>query len=191
MVSGSFDGTLRFWDATRRVPTLLGVGRHKADVRDMAISNDGRVAVSASGDQTIGIWDLRTGKLIRMLTGHNAEVASVALSSDGTILASAGYDGKLILWNMATGSEFVRLGRTGTRVAFSPKDALLATGGGPDLRVSLWDVDIQRWSDRACSTANRNLSAKEWLQYFGALPYRNMCPNLPSPNPENGDPSGQ
>jgi WD40 repeat protein len=87
----------------------------------------------------------------------------------------------VILWDLATGTELVRLGRQATRVAFSPKDSLLATGGGADRQVSVWNVDLRAWADRAGSMANRNLSLQEWRQYLGTIPYRAICPTRPLP----------
>jgi WD40 repeat protein len=181
LVSGSFDGTLRFWDASRPEPVLLGVGRHSGDIKDLAVSGDGRIAASGSRDRTVGVWDARTAASIHRLTSHDSEVSSVSLNADGTMLASAGDDGTVILWDLATGTELVRLGLRATRVAFSPRHPLLATAGS-DLQVGLWDVDLPAWAERAGSIANRELTAKEWQQFLGTLPYRSVLRDRPHPS---------
>ncbi len=39
--------------------TLTG---HSASVRGVALSGDGTIAVSASADKTLKVWDVRTGR---------------------------------------------------------------------------------------------------------------------------------
>jgi hypothetical protein len=46
----------------------------------------------------------------------------------------------------------------------------------------LWDADLDRWQQRACEIANRNLTRNEWNDLVGAdVPYRAVCPALPLP----------
>ncbi|MEK7753207.1 MAG: NB-ARC domain-containing protein, partial [Acidobacteriota bacterium] len=42
---------------------------HSADVRGVAVTPDGKRAVSASGDKTLKVWDLDTGRALRTLEG--------------------------------------------------------------------------------------------------------------------------
>ena len=44
---------------------------------------DGKRAVSASGDQTLKVWDLETGGVLHTLEGHSGFVSGVALTPDG------------------------------------------------------------------------------------------------------------
>ncbi|MTJ51786.1 WD40 repeat domain-containing protein, partial [Anabaena sp. UHCC 0253] len=55
--------------------TLTG---HNDSVRAVAITPDGKKAVSASDDNTLKVWDLDTGKELSTLTGHNSYVQAVA-----------------------------------------------------------------------------------------------------------------
>ena len=64
----------------KEIRTLHG---HGTGVLDLVLSGDGQRLFSASGDQTIKMWDVETGKEIRTLSGHNNAVLSLALSSDG------------------------------------------------------------------------------------------------------------
>ena len=62
----------------------------------------------ASGckDKSIKLWDARTGRLRRTLTGHTGRVESLAFSPDGRTLATGGGGGdtSIRLWDL-TGSK--------------------------------------------------------------------------------------
>ena len=71
----------------------------------MALSGDGRRAVSASWDQTLKVWDVETGRELRTLQGHTGVVNGVALSGDGRRAVSASADNTLKVWDVETGRE--------------------------------------------------------------------------------------
>eukprot|EP01059_Diplonema_ambulator_P031593 TRINITY_DN5856_c0_g1_i6.p1 TRINITY_DN5856_c0_g1~~TRINITY_DN5856_c0_g1_i6.p1 ORF type:complete len:127 (+),score=19.01 TRINITY_DN5856_c0_g1_i6:92-472(+) len=48
----------------------------------VVLSADGKKIVSGSGDGTIRVWDLETGKETLKLEGHTSDVYSVAMSGD-------------------------------------------------------------------------------------------------------------
>jgi WD40 repeat protein len=81
VVSGSWDETVRLWDAVTGVPlqTLKG---HSNTVRSVAFSPDGKVVVSGSWDKTVRLWDAVTGAPLQTLEGHSGSVTSVAFSPD-------------------------------------------------------------------------------------------------------------
>src|SRR5262249_18461474 len=65
-IKGS-DGELRLWDMTRlSVPRLLQ--GHNSYVGCAAVSPDGSILATGSGDQTIKLWDLATGAELATLT---------------------------------------------------------------------------------------------------------------------------
>ena len=41
--------------------------------------------------------------------------------------------------------------------------------------VELGPVIAQKWEDRACRIANRDLTEEEWQHYMGDLPYQATC----------------
>src|ERR1019366_5600569 len=51
----------------------------------MAICADGQRTVFSSGASEIHVRDLRSGHLMRSLTGYNGDILSLALSEDGRI----------------------------------------------------------------------------------------------------------
>ncbi|WP_193943576.1 trypsin-like peptidase domain-containing protein [Sphaerospermopsis aphanizomenoides] len=130
------------WSSSTLVNTLTG---HSELVYSVAFSPDGKTLASGSGDNTIKLWDVATGKSIATLTGHSNSVISVAFSPDGKTLASGSLDNTIKLWDVATGKSIATL--TGhsegvDSVAFSPDGKTLASSGSRDTTIKLWDVAI-------------------------------------------------
>jgi WD40 repeat protein len=143
-LSGGADGTLRLWDlaAGRELRVLVGAG---PEVRAVALSGDGRLALSASG-ATLKLWDATTGQELARLVGHTDAVKSVALSADGRRAVSGGDDRTLRVWDVLGRREVRRLtGHTRdlTGVAFAP-DSRHVLSGGRDQTLRLWDVQSGR-----------------------------------------------
>ncbi|MEG4200296.1 WD40 domain-containing protein [Microcoleus sp. Pol12A5] len=119
---------------------------YSSSVFSVAFSRDGKTLASASGDNTIKLWNLQTEKPIATLTGHSNPVSSVAISPDGTTLASASDDHTIKLWNPQTGKPIATL--TGhsnpvISVAISPDGKTLASGSA-DKTIKLWNLQTQK-----------------------------------------------
>ena len=70
----------------------------------MAVTPDGRQAISASGDSTLKVWDLASGAEVRTLQGHTDTVYGVAVTPDGRQAVSASDDSTLKVWDLASGA---------------------------------------------------------------------------------------
>jgi hypothetical protein len=85
-------------------PACLMVLRgHAGRVWAVALSADGRTAVSGSDDNTVRSWDLSTGRCTAVLEGHAGWVNAVALSADGRTAVSGSYDKTVRSWDLTTG----------------------------------------------------------------------------------------
>ena len=120
------------------------LGEHANSVIDVSFSPDGRMLASASGDNTVKLWDTDTGKVIKTLIGHTELVYSVSFSPNGKMLASASNDDTVKLWDTQTGEVIETLTGRHTDpvngVSFSPDGRMLASASG-DNTVKLWDTD--------------------------------------------------
>ncbi|MGA2986073.1 MAG: protein kinase [Terriglobia bacterium] len=76
---------------------------HASDVHSVALSVDGRWALSGSWD-SLRLWEVSSGKCLRTLEGHTDTVKSVALSGDGHWALSGSSDETLLLWEVSSGN---------------------------------------------------------------------------------------
>jgi WD40 repeat protein len=115
---------------------------HQESFWSLSFSADGKCLLSASDDDTIGVWDVGTGQLIARLVGHNADVLCAAMSPDGTRIASGGRDGYVRLWDTAHFDNVAQLGGHKDYIfslTWSPDGAQLISSSG-DSTVRIWDT---------------------------------------------------
>ena len=138
----------------RRRPIGQPLTGHKAEVKGVAFSPDGKTLASGScakpidkgacSQGEIRLWDVATRQQIGPpLAAHANLIYSVAFSPDGKTLASGSGDNNIILWNVATrqplGSPLTGHKAAVWSLAFSPDGKMLASGS-KDGTVILWDV---------------------------------------------------
>ena len=140
IVSGSYDDTLRIWDAESGAALQRLTGHEGGPVTSVAFSPDGRRIVSGSWDRTLRIWDAESGAELQRLMGHEGPVDSVAFSPDGRRIVSGSWDRTLRIWDAESGAELQRLtGHQGLvlSVAFSP-DGRRIVSGSDDNTLRTW-----------------------------------------------------
>ncbi len=140
LLSGSDDGTVRFYDAT--AGSLLRSVSLGNPVDALAVSPDGGLLAAGQPNGQVQIRQVVDGSLVRTLSGHTAGINDLAFSADGARLASASSDRKAIVWDVASGAMLRGFDHdlAVRAVAFSPADADLLATGGEDGRITLWNV---------------------------------------------------
>ncbi|CDF32724.1 WD40-repeat containing protein [Chondrus crispus] len=77
---------------------------HTGHVLSVAISGDGKRAISGSSDKSVRVWDVETGAQVGdALVGHTGYVFSVAISVDGRRVVSASDDKSVRVWDVERG----------------------------------------------------------------------------------------
>ncbi len=109
----------------------------------LALSRDGRTAVSVHENGTIIVWDIENKAVRHVLQGHDWSISGVAVSPDGKQAISGSIDGELNLWDIDQG-RLIRgwLGHErGTYgVVFTPDGRQAITGSG-DHTIKVWDAE--------------------------------------------------
>ncbi len=93
--------------AYRQLKTMTG---HTGWVRSIAVSKDGKRALTGSQDNTVRLWDLDKGVELKKFTGHMSWTWQVCFSPDEKqALSSGGVDGTLRLWDIDKGEEVKKI----------------------------------------------------------------------------------
>jgi small GTP-binding protein len=123
----------------REVRILKG---HNGAVNSVAISRDRRLAVSASLDSTLRVWDLATYKCLATLRGHIDDVWGVAISGDKRLAVSSSYDRTLRIWDLATYKCLAILkGHTQSIIGVAiSDDGKVAVSASLDSTLRVWDL---------------------------------------------------
>lgn len=159
-----------------RTPMLrIETGMHTAAIVRISVDRAGKFLVTASHDKTARVWELATGRLLRVLRvpigdGNEGKLYAAAISPDGNTIAAGGWasaDGlheSIYLFDRESGRLVRRL--TGLPIvvkhlAFSLDGSLLAaTHGGTNGRYALaaYSDGTIRW--------HRMTDGKEVLAFF-------------------------
>ena len=97
------DGQVTILD-TATDQTVAVLTAHTRQVQDLAYSPDSALLATAGIDDTVRIWDARTGQELRELD-HPDAVNNVAFSPDGKSLATFDFDGTIRIWDACTACQ--------------------------------------------------------------------------------------
>ncbi|HVX84870.1 MAG TPA: hypothetical protein VH253_08650 [Phycisphaerae bacterium] len=80
----------------------VNLNGHEDGISAAAFSADGKLLAAGSGDRTIIVWDVQTGKEVKRLEGHSAAITSLSFSPDGKYLVSSAAEPTIDLWDTKT-----------------------------------------------------------------------------------------
>jgi WD40 repeat protein len=144
--ASAITGELRIYTLTPSglpaAPPVAVVPAHKDLILDLAFSPDGKSLATCGYDRLIKLWDVASGKELRVLKDHSDAVYGLAFSPDGRLLASAAADRAVKVWDLATGTRLYTLGESTDwlyAAAWSPDGRHLAAAG-VDKSIRVWEV---------------------------------------------------
>jgi WD40 repeat protein len=151
LVTGGENGGVALWDWRDLAGPKLRTGGFDP-ITAVALSPDSSLIVTAQRSDPPGatVWDAKTGKMQKTLTGFSHAPTALHFTPDGTQLLTGGgglggrtgeflgetplysSSGEFTRWNMRTGTleKQVGLSDASPNCAFSPDGTLLATVGG-------------------------------------------------------------
>src|ERR687886_1049264 len=132
----------------------ITVQNNTAWVNAIAVSSNGQIAVTASGDRalkvkvpsadsTLKVWNLKWGSEMHPLIGHEHGVTDVAITPDGNKAISASRDRTLKGWDIRRGTQIHELKghkEWVSRVVITP-DGHRAVSSSGDKTLRIWDID--------------------------------------------------
>src|SRR5262249_5369627 len=138
----------------------------------VAFAADGKQAVTGggsvlldngTGEGSLRLWDLVTGKEIRRFKGHTKDVRRVVVSPDGKQLLSGSFDGTMRLWDVQTGKEIKHFDGPGNfveSVSFTPSGTMAVCSYGPRGAEAIYEADAR------CSLRLWDLATGKELKQF-------------------------
>ncbi|HEY8579210.1 MAG TPA: c-type cytochrome, partial [Beijerinckiaceae bacterium] len=137
---------------------------HGGPVRALAVTAEGRHAISGSFDTSAILWSLADGSALAVMRFHEGSVNAVAALPDGR-LVTAGEDGRVIFWS-ADGQDLVHA----TRVHGAPIVGLVASADGATLATAAWDGEARLLDARDGRTLRTLLGHKGNVNAVAFLP---------------------
>ena len=153
VISASGDKTLKVWELSTSSPpgsvlsdpgewqTLLG---HTSQVNTVAVTADGRLAVSGSSDKSLKVWDLERGVELRSLRGHADTVEKVVITPDGRRVVSASGDKTIRVWDIESGEQLHNLHGSQsiiTNLMLAPDGHRIISSSFEDQTIKIWDIE--------------------------------------------------
>ncbi|HEX8551313.1 MAG TPA: WD40 repeat domain-containing protein [Abditibacteriaceae bacterium] len=116
---------------------LLSAGEVSPDGNSLAVQLGTQPEPATFHGVGVGIYDLREGKLLRVLPGVGS--SHLVWAPDGKTVASVAYDSAITLWDAETGERGKVLATTATTAAWSLDGKTIASGGN-DGTIEIFDA---------------------------------------------------
>lgn len=142
ILTGGDGSTAILADFSSRHQKIELAESHSMGTDAMGFSPDSRRIVASAPNNTAGVWDAETGRLLFSLNGHRDLVVAATYSPDGATIATASADNTIKLWRAGDGGEIITIrGHRGavSHVAFSP-DGRRLVSASYDLTARFWDA---------------------------------------------------
>ena len=116
---------------------LYPEGDYRDGVERLALSPDGRRALTSDSEGSTRLWDVKTGNQVRALKVHTYNSLAVGFSPDSLNMITENLDGSATLLGVKRGNEIQHFAKA-SRPSFSLNGSRVLMGG------SVWDVKTGR-----------------------------------------------
>lgn len=133
----------------KRLSSCIG---HSSAVKAVTfIGEEGNKLASGSSDNSVKIWETKTGKCLKTLKGHQARIWDITSTLNGSLIASASGDGSIQIYNndnnnnnenVNKNSIFVNKKDIYTIKFHSLGESLIC--GGYDRELKLYDINSNK-----------------------------------------------
>jgi WD40 repeat protein len=129
--------------------SVIGFSWRRKAPRDFAISPDGtKITAAFAGNRGLGVWDMKTGKLLSLQVGHMGALCCVDFYPDGDRILSGSVDGEIRTWSTQGSPRVWPMQDLSYGRAPSHIPLLVVCSGngkfvtsGPDDSLRIWDPD--------------------------------------------------
>jgi hypothetical protein len=98
LASGDDDGGIKLWDTRTDAAPALHLSGHDDVITDFAVDEGRATLLAASGDGTLGVFDLRKAKRAHVTEQLEDELLSVGIVKGGAAVVAGTQDGALYTW---------------------------------------------------------------------------------------------
>jgi WD40 repeat protein/uncharacterized caspase-like protein len=131
-VLSGHSGTVRLWDVASGKELKSFSGNAK-EVKAVAFSPDGKLALSASANGDFKLWDTASATEVRTLAAGGEGIEAAAFSADGRYVMAGGFGRSVRIWDVDSGALLRAIGLAELGVnalAFSANNRFAAVGSG-------------------------------------------------------------
>jgi WD40 repeat protein len=150
LASGSWDRTVRLWDAATGEP--CATLRHPTALLEAAFGPDGTwLVTSCLEEQPLRIWDVASAKVRKEIPVHGRDVQQLTVRPDGARVAVRTYDpqskkNSLTVFDVASGKPLFTA--EGASLKYSPDGRWLAARAADEKEVLLMDAQTHEIAAR-------------------------------------------